>query len=456
MEIRGMIYHRKFKVAIIFITCLFLIFIFKAYWISRNIIYPHIKVYGVEIGNLTREQAKVKLAENIGKIIGEKSLVFSYQEEKWKIPYRDFNIQYDIEKTVDQAYYLGRDGNLLDKIRTYFQFRNQEKKLPLEISMDSNKIQKIIDQLEEKVNIKAEDAQIELKDQQIKILSEKTGRMLEEKKLEEIIREYLQFSKEQTIELPVKEVVPKITQEILNTINEKIASFSTNFNPQAKERVENLRIASDMTDGKILLPGEIFSVNKTIGPITKANGYKDAPVIVNGRLQSDVGGGVCQVSTTLYNAVVRANLEIVERQHHSMPVSYVPLGQDAAIAGDWKDFKFKNNSDYPIYIEMYIENNQIIANLYSNKELKQEISLETEIILTISPKTIYQRDSSKDITYKKVEREGKSGYQVHVYKVLYKNGKVIQRELLHKDYYQPVDKLMVVGTKGETIERILE
>lgn len=456
MKIRDRIYHRKFKVAIIFIIGLFFIFIFKGYWISRNIIYPHIKVYGVEIGNLTKEQAKVKLEENIGKIIGEKSLVFSYQGEKWKIPYRDFNIQYDIEKTVDQAYYLGRDGNLLDKIRTYFQFRNQEKNLPLETSVDSNKIQKIIDQLEEKVNIKAEDAQIELKDQQIKILPEKTGRMLEEKKLEKIIREYLQFSKEQTIELPVKEVVPKITQEILNSINEKIASFSTNFNPQAKERAENLRIASNMVDGKILLPKKIFSVNKTIGPITKANGYKDAPVIVNGRLQSDVGGGVCQVSTTLYNAVVRANLEIVERQHHSMPVSYVPLGQDAAIAGDWKDFKFKNNSDYPIYIEMYIENNQIIANLYSNKELKQEISLETEIILTISPKTIYQRDSSKDITYKKVEREGKSGYQVHVYKVLYKNGKVIQRELLHKDYYQPVDKLMVVGTKGETIERILE
>lgn len=452
MKIKNIFQYINFKIIMIFIIIIFLIFLFKIYWVSNNIIYPNIKISEIEVGGLTKDQARIKLKQLIQHNKKEKSLIFCYQGEKWKVPYKNFKHQYDIEKTIDRVYYLGKNGNFLNRIRNYFYFKNREINVPLETIIDSTEIEKIIKQLAQEINIQEEDAKIQLKDGKINILPQKKGRRLEEKKLEKMIEEHLQFFNQEWIQLPVKETFPKITQQDLNSINGKIASFSTYFNSQKKQRVENLRVASRKIDGKILLPGEILSVNKSIGPITKENGYKDAPVIVNGKLQTDIGGGVCQVSTTLYNAAVRANLQIVERQHHSMPVSYVPLGQDAAIAGNWKDLKIKNNLDESVYIEMYLKGNQLIANLYSNQDFKQEIDLETELVSTISPEVIYKKDFSKNISYKKVEQEGKKGYRVHVYKIWYKNGKVKKRQLLHKDYYPPVDRIMIIGQKKEGIE----
>ena len=185
---------------------------------------------------------------------------------------------------------------------------------------------------------------------------------------------------------------------------------------------------------------------ETIGPVTKDNGYKAAPVIINGQLKDGVGGGVCQIATNIYNAAIRSNLEIVERRHHGFPVSYVTIGQDATIAGDWIDLKFKNTLDSPIFIEMYLSGDTLVTNIYGEKR-GNKIELKSEIISEILPKTIYKKDNSKYTDYKKVEKESKKGYKVNVYKLTYANGNIIKKELLHHDFYKPVNRIIVIGTK---------
>ena len=169
------------------------------------------------------------------------------------------------------------------------------------------------------------------------------------------------------VEIKMKELQPKITRAENEKATSLIGSYYTTFTSGNAGRNENLRVGCANINGTELAPGDVFSMNVELGPQTYENGYRDAAVIVNGKIEDGLAGGVCQITSTLYNAVILAELQIVERSNHSLAVSYVPLGQDAAIAGDYKDIKFKNNTDYPVYIEAYISGNKLIANVYGHE-----------------------------------------------------------------------------------------
>ena len=212
-------------------------------------------------------------------------------------------------------------------------------------------------------------------------------------------------------------------------------------------RNENLRVASNKVNGTLIHPGEIFSTNKTIDVSTE-NGYQAAPIIVNGKLQPGVGGGVCQIATTLYNAVLYAELEVVERKNHSMPVGYIAKGKDATLAGDYIDFKFRNNMDYPVYIESYIEDNKLYMNIYG-KEIRasnRKIVLNSSIINTIpQPAQKVIIDPTLKPGERIVEKKGRTGYNVELYKLIYVNDELVKTELVNTSYYQPVGAEVRVG-----------
>ena len=243
---------------------------------------------------------------------------------------------------------------------------------------------------------------------------------------------------------------PSITAEDNGYVTDLIGSYQTTYTMSDKNRNTNLEVGCNYINGTVLAPGEVFSANVELGPQTYAGGYKDAAVYNNGKVESGIAGGVCQVTTTLYNAVIMAELEIVERHPHSMTVGYVPLGRDAAVAGTYKDLKFKNNTEYPVLIEAYASGGKLVMNIYGHEvhDSSRRVEYETVYEATVpKPEEIVTEDPERPEGEREVTAYGKTGAKVSVYKVVYENGKQISREWFSSSSYRATADEVTVGTK---------
>ena len=264
----------------------------------------------------------------------------------------------------------------------------------------------------------------------------------------------LQEQKEQ-YEIPLIITKPtKTTQEIgTEAFPDLLATFSTKYQASNINRTTNLRLAANKVNGTILLPGEEFSYNKTVGERTAKAGFKSAAIFSGGKVVDGLGGGICQISTTLYDAVVMANLEITERRNHQFVTSYVPAGKDATVVWGSQDFKFKNTRKYPIRITASVEGGVATVQVWGLKEeIEYEITIETKKTATISYTTQYVQDASLPAGQQKVVQEGSNGRKVEAYKVTRLNGQVISTTLLSKDTYNAMKKIVHVGTAGQKEE----
>ena len=230
------------------------------------------------------------------------------------------------------------------------------------------------------------------------------------------------------IEAPIQKTEAEITQTKLSLINTCISSFSTSFQSSSYMRANNIDVSVKAINGKLLLPGETFSFNDVIGERTKERGYMEAPVIINNKVESGIGGGICQVSSTLYNAILKAGIQNIVRTHHSLPSSYVELGLDATV--DWEniDFKFINTLDYPMYIEMYTENKKLYINIFSNSDLNKK-------------KYIIENNVNED----------NNVYKVKVVRKTYESGNLINSELISNDVYTLASLFLKKGTENQLI-----
>ncbi|NMB95169.1 MAG: hypothetical protein GYA02_00915 [Clostridiaceae bacterium] len=248
-------------------------------------------------------------------------------------------------------------------------------------------------------------------------------------------------------------VTPEITQEYFksNLFKDTIAYFSTYYSTEGQaniDRAENLRIASEKINGKILAPGDVFSFNETVGERTEANGFKHGQIFEGGRIVEGIGGGICQVSSTLYNAALRANLKILERVNHMFTVPYVPEGLDATVAYGVIDFRFQNSTRWPIRIEAFMtENNQLVMRLIGTKE-KTDLSIEfyNQIIKTVPFNTVYIDDPNLPEGTTKVVQVGKNGAVVDTYKIVKENGIEVSRTKISTSSYTPLDQRVLRGT----------
>jgi vancomycin resistance protein YoaR len=219
------------------------------------------------------------------------------------------------------------------------------------------------------------------------------------------------------------------------------------------ERSSNVATAAGRINGTVLYPGKVFSTVKVIKDRTVENGYKEAPEYSSGKVVSGVGGGVCQVSTTLYNAVINAELEVVERSPHSMVVSYVPVSRDAAISGDYKDFKFKNNLDYPVYIMASASGGVLTFQIYGHetRDSNRTISFEPEITETIQPgDDVVTEDSSLPAGYRSVTQSAHVGYRAKLWKIISVDGVEQERVQVNTSAYNASPQYVTVGRQAAT------
>jgi vancomycin resistance protein YoaR len=215
-------------------------------------------------------------------------------------------------------------------------------------------------------------------------------------------------------------------------------------------RDTNIATICKAIDGSEIKPGEIFSVNAVAGERTEAKGYKAAPAIADGILVEQVGGGICQLAGTLYNAALMADMDIVERVRHTWSSDYLPIGQDSTLNWDDKDLKIKNTSDYSIFVSAKFENRKVSVKLYGQPPKDGvTIKIQNDIVEELKPgKTEIRYTSGLPDGAVQIVRKSRTGYKVNVYRIYLKGGVETERELVSSDVYPPLNKIILVGNKN--------
>lgn len=229
-------------------------------------------------------------------------------------------------------------------------------------------------------------------------------------------------------------------------LKEIVGQYTTTFPKDLENRTHNIKLASDSIDGTLLKPGEIFDFNKIVGETTYSTGYKDAAVFSNGQVVEGVGGGICQVSSTLYNAVLDNDLEVVERRNHGLPVSYVPLGRDATVAWGYLNFRFKNDTKHHLYVHSAITDDQLTVTLVGTKR-DVAVYIESEEVSRVKPPTRELYDSSLSSDERVVSQEGVYGYHTRTWKTIREGGHNLEKVLISEDYYKPLPRIILSGSK---------
>lgn len=309
-----------------------------------------------------------------------------------------------------------------------------------------------IDLLKRHTHEKPQDSTYTIQDHKLLFTESHPGVKFRDKEVKRAIKE---ASGRSQFKVPAVITQPKATIESLRKelLGDVLGTFSSDFSTSSNDRAHNIKLACSKIDGYVLAPGEEFSYNDVVGDRTLEAGYKMANVYVGSEVQPGIGGGICQVSSTMFSAVVFADLEITERRNHSLPVSYVPMGQDATVSYGSIDFKFKNTYDTPIEISAICEGRKNIITIRGRKKnTERTIEMFSEKTGTIEPKVVQKKDPTLREGTTKVEEKGSNGSTYVTYKIVKENGKEVSREVLCKSTYKAKDRVEIIGTKKDESE----
>lgn len=345
----------------------------------------------------------------------------------------------DLKKLIDS------NTNFVKKFIRYRKIENSRADFPLKYSIHYDRFLKAMASFDDDSLKPPVDAKYVITSGKVTIKEEQNGYIFDK---DALYKELLSNRELTSFKLAPKAVKPNVTAEQLASqgIKELISSFTTRFDSGNVPRSSNIRLAAKIIDGTILAPGAIFSFNGVVGERTRERGFQEAGVYINGRVDTGIGGGICQVSTTLYNAVLFANLEVLERSNHSLTVPYVPLSRDAAVSWGSQDFKFRNNTEHYIYVRCVATSYTITFELYSTKS-NTKVELDSKTISKISAPVTYIDDASMEYGQEHVVEKGHDGYQSQLTKKVYQEGSLISSEVISKDKYQTTVQIVKRGTK---------
>jgi len=420
------------------------------YLLQRSTMYSGVTIDHIDVGGLVINEAQNKITTHFDNQNLEGGIQFSYGDSTWDMNTEDMGLTYDYTRALNEAYNVGRQGNYYERLKEIISLYRKPHNIELIPIYDNERLDAFLYNMERNINQLPKDATIIRYNGKFVIADEKVGQKLNTNKAKAMLTEKimdLKFDKRVGIDLSVETESPRITSEVLSTIDQLLASYSTTFNASNTSRTKNIALSAKAINGTLLMPGDVFSFNEVVGPRSREQGYQDAPVIFNGELVEGVGGGVCQVSSTIYNAVLLSDLKIVERVKHSIPSTYVPKGQDATVSFGVLDFKFQNDFPNPIYIETFTKGNQMHINIYGNRTDSKSVritSIENEVVKRAVE---VKYDNAMLQGQERIEQEGRDGYRVTTYKTTLENGKEVSKEQISKDYYRPQTKIIVKGTK---------
>ncbi|MDF2613063.1 MAG: vanW 1 [Clostridia bacterium] len=394
-------------------------------------LYDNIIIAGVNVGNLTPEEAITTLETEYLTNILEREVTLKLDKKVFKAPIKSFLESTNLREAIFAAYDYPNHLTLLQK--WHFLQNNTEKPFDINLHFKEKRIRSFAETIVSHINQDANDATISVNaDNTIVLTPHSDGYIINKKALIDRIKLSLDTYSEAPIDIQDFSVKksPVRTTSLLQSIDTCIASFNTDFTPNTS-RARNIILSTEAINGMLLAPGDTFSFNTAVGETTAEKGYEYAPVIANSRISQGLGGGICQVSTTLYNAILKAGLYPLNRQPHSQPINYVPLGLDATVSWDSIDFQFQNTFEYPLYIKAYVQKDKIYIDIYSNHTLKNKsYKLKTEVLAKGSPAAQRLSANSKN----SVQRYRK-GYTVKVTREIYEQNTLTGTELISVDTY---------------------
>lgn len=517
---------KKTKILLIVIFIIFLLIfsvIFAIINIGNEKVFGKISIMGIDVGNMTREEAK----ETLNKIIDEKmteELILKKDDYETSLNAIQLDANFNIDEAINEAYNIGRSGNIITNNYNILYTMIFGRNIDCDFSYSEDLLNEKVNNIASKIPGAVVQSSYYIEDENLIIVKGTEGLAIEEDELKNAIINEIKDIKQKynIITIPTEEVKPdeidieKIKNEIYKepqdayvsensetgktevhthvngvdfaisideakeilaedkqeytiplkiTVPDKtiadlgeeafpdeLATYSTRYDPTNKNRSNNIAISTEKIDGTIIMPGETFSYNQTVGERTIAEGYKEAGAYAGGRVVQDVGGGICQTSSTLYNAALLANLEIVDRSNHQFLTSYVDPGRDATVAWGSIDFQFKNTRTYPIKIEATAKNGVCTMSIYGIKEeTEYEVVIQSEVLSYIPFTTKYEDDETLDEGEEGVEQSGYRGCTSEAYRILKQNGEVVSKTLLSKDTYDPMTRIIKRGTKKEAV-----
>lgn len=506
----------------VFVICTIIIFsiIFALININNDKILSGITINEVDVSNLTLEEAMKKMEDiTTAKLSEEMSL----KKDKYEtsINANQINAKFDIENAVNQAYNIGRAGNIVTNNYAILEVMLFKKEIELPLYYDEQSLENKIKDISSKLPDAVKQSSYYIEDEKLIIVQGKDGVKIKESELKNtIINELKEINQKYDIvqietesakpdevnlakireeiykepknayvsknpitvhphingvdfkisieeaqeilnqnkkeyKIPLKITVPKKTIKDLGeeAFPEQLASYTTRYDISNYNRSNNLSIAARKINGTIIMPGEVFSYNQVVGERTIAEGYKEAGAYAGGEVVQSVGGGICQVSSTLYNTALLANLEITDRSNHAFLTGYVPASRDATVSWGSLDFKFKNTRKYPIKIESSAENGICEINIYGIKEeVEYEVIIQSKVLSDLPYTVKYIEDSSIEKGKEVVEQYGENGCTSEAYRILKLNGEVISKTLISRDTYDPMQRIVKKGTKEKKVE----
>jgi vancomycin resistance protein YoaR len=416
--------------------------------LSGNTIRSNITISGIDVTGLTTKEAENRLQNIYNDKIESSLILLKFEGREWRLNYKDIGYSYNINEAVEKAYNVGRNGDIFKRLSETVKAKLEAQNFDIESNYQTDKVNGLVEQIAKDVNQDVIDATIRYKGSGFEVTDERIGRILNKDKILASLTEQLHKVDSAVLELPVEIVQPVVKKADLANIKDKLGEFSTKFNAADVDRSTNIRVATSSTSNVLVRPGEVFSVNETIGPRLEKFGYKEAKVIINNELVPGIGGGVCQVSSTLYNAVLLSDLKVIERRNHSLPLSYIGLGRDATISGDYIDFKFMNNTNYPIYIYGEVQGSWVKFTVFGRDEHPgRSVQINTNVVKTIPPQIKIIQDPTMLVGTEKEEKKAITGYIVKTERVVFENGKAIVREDLGTSNYRVVNGVKRIGTK---------
>lgn len=406
----------------------------------------------VDVSGMTKAEAEVAV-ENFLNDLRSKGIAIKVGDNIVYSTMGDMGYHYEPNDNLDQAMNLGKAGNLIKRYKDLKDIEQGKLVLPLTYTFDENKIKELVGIDVSAYNIAPTDATIKRENSEFIYTDHVVGSKVNIDKTVQLIENAIAGWNRQDIiiEAVVEDDMPKYTRDIVEQCDTILGTFTTDYSSSASGRAANLENGARLINNTVLYPGDVFSAYKVLTPFTEENGYSIAGAYLNGLVVDSVGGGACQVTTTLYNTVLAAELGVVERQPHSMTISYVDVSRDAAIAGTYKDFKFTNNTDTPIVIEAATKNRKITFKIWGHEIrdiANRKIEYVTKILSTTEPPAdVITKDPAQLTTYRKVTQSAHTGYRAELYKVVYENGVEVSRSIVNTSNYQAAPQYITVGTK---------
>lgn len=424
----------------------------QVYASEKNTISAGIYLNDISLEGKTIEEAEGMVNEYVEELLQKNITLKMTGDHEVTITPGDIGLYWSNPEILEEAASIGKKGNIVEryKIKKDLQFENR--RLSLQFNVDRELVKHVLSDQCAVYNVEARNATLSRENDEFVIHEGQTGMVVDENASLSLICDFFTGGwngEDTSIDLVVAVDEPLGSKEELSRVKDVLGSFTTSFKTSGSSRSANVRNGCALINGTTLYPGEEFSTYDTVSPFSEANGYYMAGSYLNGQVVDSLGGGICQVSTTLYNAVLLSELQVTERHNHSMIVTYVDPSADAAISESaGKDFKFVNNTSAPIYIEGYTTDDKQIGFVIYGEETRDEghrVAYESEVVSKTYPDTeVIYTDASAPVGSVTVQ-SAHVGYKANLWKVVYENGEQVSREMVNSSTYKMAPRSATVG-----------